>query len=216
MPTMPLFDDGLTIEPSVSVPIVMAANPAAAATPDPELEPLGVRSRQCGFRVCLPRPLQPELERVERALAHSLRFVLPIRTAPARRSRATSGASRCAEAPVIASDPAVVSMRSPVSMLSLISKGRPWSGPRVWPRLRSASRRRAMSRASGLTSITLRVSSASTAAMRSRLICASSAEVSSPRASFRPISEAESSASSECGPTIAQCKGAQKGGTWPR
>src|SRR5262245_32671170 len=54
MPTIPFADDGLTIEPSVSVPIVIAAYPAAAATPEPELDPLGLRSSACGFRVCLP------------------------------------------------------------------------------------------------------------------------------------------------------------------
>src|SRR5215467_2000018 len=90
-PTMPFADEGLTIEPSVSVPTVTAAKPAAAATPEPELDPLGDRSSAYGFRVWRPRPLHPDAERVERALAHSLRFVLPIRTAPPRLRLATSG-----------------------------------------------------------------------------------------------------------------------------
>ena len=49
-PTMPCWADGLTIEPEVSVPIVTAARPAAAAEPEPELEPLVPKSRSYGFR----------------------------------------------------------------------------------------------------------------------------------------------------------------------
>jgi hypothetical protein len=37
MPTRPQMDDGLTIEPSVSVPTVTAARLAAAAAADPRL-----------------------------------------------------------------------------------------------------------------------------------------------------------------------------------
>ena len=44
MPTTPLLDDGHMIEPPVSVPIVKAARLADAATPDPELDPQGLRS----------------------------------------------------------------------------------------------------------------------------------------------------------------------------
>src|SRR5262245_28063561 len=59
MPTNPLIEDGHTIEPSVSVPIVIAARFAEPAAPDPELEPHGLRSSAYGLRVCPPRPLQP-------------------------------------------------------------------------------------------------------------------------------------------------------------
>ncbi len=45
MPTMPQHEDGETIEPSVSEPTVTAARLADAATPEPELEPEGQRSR---------------------------------------------------------------------------------------------------------------------------------------------------------------------------
>src|SRR5256885_8932906 len=90
MPTIPFADEGLMIDPSVSVPIAKAAKPAAAATPEPELDPLGVRSSTCGLWVCLPRPLHPELDRLDRMFAHSLRFALAITTAPALRSPATS------------------------------------------------------------------------------------------------------------------------------
>jgi hypothetical protein len=44
MPTMPLSDDGETIEPSVSVPTESAHRFAEVATPDPELDPEGLRS----------------------------------------------------------------------------------------------------------------------------------------------------------------------------
>jgi hypothetical protein len=45
MPTTALAPDGQTIEPSVSVPTVTVARLADAATPEPELEPQGLRSR---------------------------------------------------------------------------------------------------------------------------------------------------------------------------
>src|SRR5580658_9261309 len=45
MPTSPLMEDGLVIDPSVSVPMAPAQRLAAAATADPELDPEGQRSR---------------------------------------------------------------------------------------------------------------------------------------------------------------------------
>src|SRR5438270_7199589 len=86
MPTTPLFDDGLMIEPSVSVPRAAMHRLAETATPEPELEPPGDRSSTLGLRVCRPRPLQPLDDRVERKLAHSLRFDFARMTAPAARS----------------------------------------------------------------------------------------------------------------------------------
>ncbi len=44
-PTMPFAEDGLTIEPSVSVPTAAAQRLAATAAPEPELDPHGLRSR---------------------------------------------------------------------------------------------------------------------------------------------------------------------------
>src|SRR5256885_5901990 len=79
IPTMPQHVDGETIEPSVSVPIATAQRLAATATPEPELDPDGVRSRAYGLRHCPPRPLQPLDDRVERKFAHSERFALPSR-----------------------------------------------------------------------------------------------------------------------------------------
>ena len=98
-PTRPFTDDGHTTEPSVSVPTPTAARLAAMAAPVPEDEPHGERSSAYGFFVCPPSPLQPEDERVERKLAHSLRFVLPRITAPASRSCRTSGASAAGDVP---------------------------------------------------------------------------------------------------------------------
>src|SRR5205814_3365408 len=92
MPTRALVLDGDTIEPSVSLPIAAAHNEAATATPDPELDPDGLRSNAYGFFVCPPRPLQPLDECVDRKFAHSLRFVLPSTIAPASRSRPTMNA----------------------------------------------------------------------------------------------------------------------------
>src|ERR1700681_4936015 len=120
MPTSALTDEGLTMEPSVSVPTARAQRLAAVAAPDPELDPLGLRSSTYGLRVWPPRPLQPLVEWLDRKLAHSLGFVLPRNTAPASRSFLTMKASCGAGGPTSASEPAVVIMRSPVSILSLM------------------------------------------------------------------------------------------------
>ena len=44
IPTSPETADGDRIEPSVSVPSAKGARPAATAAPEPELDPLGLRS----------------------------------------------------------------------------------------------------------------------------------------------------------------------------
>src|SRR6266542_4739021 len=85
MPTNPFTPEGHTIDPSVSVPMPMAARFAATAVPVPELDPHGLRSSAYGFFTCPPRPLQPLVDFVDRKLAHSLRFVFPRMTAPALR-----------------------------------------------------------------------------------------------------------------------------------
>src|SRR5687768_8493199 len=92
-PTSPDTDAGQMMLPSVSVPTPMAARLAAIAVPVPELEPQGFRSSTYGFFVWPPRELHPDVDRVERKLAHSLKFVLPRITAPASRRRATMNAS---------------------------------------------------------------------------------------------------------------------------
>src|SRR5512144_1990543 len=90
MPTSPLPDDGQTTDPSVSVPMPIAARFAAIAAPVPELDPHGLRSSTYGLSVCPPRPLHPLVECVERKFAHSLRFVLPMMIAPAARRRSAT------------------------------------------------------------------------------------------------------------------------------
>ena len=44
MPMIPFIDAGLTMEPSVSVPIAPAQNPSATDAAEPELEPPGERA----------------------------------------------------------------------------------------------------------------------------------------------------------------------------
>src|SRR5262249_62106046 len=59
-PTRPLQLDGETIEPSVSLPIAAAHRLEAAATPEPLLQPDGVRSRAEGLRPWPARALQAD------------------------------------------------------------------------------------------------------------------------------------------------------------
>src|SRR6185503_11688290 len=91
---MPLIEEGQVTEPSVSVPMANRTIPAATAAALPLELPQASRSSAHGLWVWPPTALQPEIEWVERMFAHSLRLVLPRITAPAARSRATSGASR--------------------------------------------------------------------------------------------------------------------------
>src|SRR6202521_2117017 len=154
MPTTPLLLAGHTMLPSVSVPIESAVKFAGAAAPEPELEPHGLRLIPYGLLHWPPRPDQPLVAVVERKLAHSLRVVFPKMTAPAARSRAATVESCDADAPTSPSDPAAVCISSWVSMLSLSRTGIPCSGPRA-PRVRrSWSSWPAISRASGLSSMT--------------------------------------------------------------
>src|SRR4051812_21943600 len=52
-----LLDDGLRIEPHVSVPMPAAAKLAPTAAPVPPLEPPGLRRGSYGFFVCPPSEL---------------------------------------------------------------------------------------------------------------------------------------------------------------
>src|SRR5580704_4394977 len=155
IPTVPLADEGHTIEPSVSVPMATAQRFAEMPAPEPELEPQGLRSSAYGFFVRPPRPLHPLVEWLERILAHSLGFDLARISAPAARSFWATYESFGGFAPTSASEPAVVIMRSAVSILSFSSTGMPCSGPRGPFSLRSLSSASAIARASGLVSITL-------------------------------------------------------------
>src|SRR5579864_1409085 len=154
IPASPFDEDGQTMEPSVSVPIPMAARFAEIPAPVPELEPQALRSSAYGFFVRPPRPLHPLVEWLERILAHSLRLVLPRITAPAERSLCATNESFGGFDPTSANDPAVVIIRSAVSMLSLINTGMPCNGPRGPLALRSRSSSAAIEGASGFISIT--------------------------------------------------------------
>src|SRR4051795_710256 len=148
---MPLIAAGQVTEPSVSVPIASRTSPPATAAPLPLDDPHGLRSSAHGLRVCPPTALQPEIERLERILAHSLRLVLPRITAPAERSRATSGASRLVTLLASARLPAVVGSGPATSILSLISTGWPAITPSGRPLVSNA---RAWSIAVGSTART--------------------------------------------------------------
>src|SRR5215831_12338566 len=108
IPTSAAAADGDVTEPSVSVPTATTQQFAAVADPEPELDPDGVRSSAYGLRVCPPRPLQPLDECVDRKFAHSLKFVLPMMTAPAARNRCATNESRAAMLSASASEPADV------------------------------------------------------------------------------------------------------------
>ena len=90
----------MRMDPPVSEPMAAAQRPAATAAPEPPLDPDGTRSSAHGLRtggVTLPH-------------ANSCVRVLPISTAPARRSRATAAESRRGNAMPGAVVPAVVGM----------------------------------------------------------------------------------------------------------
>src|SRR3989440_5998720 len=156
IPTIEQQVEGDTMEPSVSVPMAPAHRLAATATPEPELDPEGVRSSAYGLRHWPPRPLQPLDEWLERKLAHSERFALPSSTAPPARSRSTRNASRGGDTPTSASEPAVLCIRSRVATLSFTRIGMPCNGPRGPLALRSASSAAACASASGFVSSTER------------------------------------------------------------
>src|SRR5213592_2884991 len=71
---------------------------AEAAAPEPELDPQALRSSEYGLRASPPLPDQPLVEKKERKLAHSERFVLPRITAPPARRFAVTVESRTAGA----------------------------------------------------------------------------------------------------------------------
>src|SRR5262245_55092613 len=126
MPTSPFAPDGQTIDPSVSVPTAATARSAAATTPEPELEPHGLRSRTYGMFVWQPTPLQPLEDGPDRKFAHSERLALPMMIAPAALSWCAMNAS-LGVLPARAHEPAVVGMPV-VSMLSLTMIGMPRRG----------------------------------------------------------------------------------------
>src|SRR5262245_24835381 len=104
-PTRLLCDDGMRMDPQVSLPMPIAAKLAAIAAPVPPLEPPGFRRRSYGFFVCPPSELivvMPE--------ASSCIFDLAMITAPASRSLRTWNASSRGTKPARAIELAVVGM----------------------------------------------------------------------------------------------------------
>src|SRR3954467_3798726 len=87
-PTTPLHAAGMRVEPPPSVATASGASPLATATAAPPLEPPLDRSRLQALRV---RPNRGES--VRHLVPNSGVVVLPMRIAPAARSRATATAS---------------------------------------------------------------------------------------------------------------------------
>src|SRR3954464_2206594 len=87
-PTTPLQAAGIRVEPPPSIAIASGAIPLATATAAPPLEPPEERQASQALRV---RPNRGES--VRHLLPNSGVVVLPIRIAPAPRSRATATAS---------------------------------------------------------------------------------------------------------------------------
>ena len=84
----------MRIEPPPSEPIAAAASPAATAAAEPALEPPVVCPGLQGLRVVPQAADSPKGK-----IASSDRWVLPITTAPAARSRRTSSESAAAGGP---------------------------------------------------------------------------------------------------------------------
>src|SRR5437899_3601787 len=143
-PVRPHHDAGNRTEPPVSVPIAHGANPAATATPEPLLDPPGVRATagSHGFQgvpLCWLVPQPP--------IANSTVCVLPITISPA-------AIRRCARVAVTADrrsrqtiEPPVVT-RPSISTKSLSPIGIPCSGPIACPDRIALSAASAASRAS--------------------------------------------------------------------
>src|ERR1700722_11885170 len=79
----------MRIEPPVSVPMARSHTPAATSAADPPEEPPDVRDRSRGLRVSPTRGLA-------KPAAYSRHCAVANTSAPASRSRATSGASAAA------------------------------------------------------------------------------------------------------------------------
>ncbi len=133
----------MRIEPPVSVPIAQGARRAATATPEPLLDPPGVRGTSAshgfhGVPRCWLVPQPPQ--------ANSTVCVLPSTISPWLTRRRTIVAvavarwfSRLAEPPVV--------IRPSISMMSLIAIGMPCKS--AWPERMALSAASATSRASG-------------------------------------------------------------------
>jgi hypothetical protein len=112
----------------VSVPRPPRARPAATAMPVPALDPDAVWSSPhglCGIGKPLVGSGRPQ--------ANSLVVVLPTKTAPTFRSRATTGASMPLPQSGASTRLLAVVGASLVAMMSLTASGMPWRGPESTP-----------------------------------------------------------------------------------
>ena len=90
-PTTPQNDEGMRMDPPVSVPRAIGTTPPASAAADPPLDPPVMREGSHGLAV------GPHAEtRLVAPAASSCMFVLPITMAPAARKRRTTSASASA------------------------------------------------------------------------------------------------------------------------
>src|SRR5919197_4801900 len=173
---------GRITEPAVWLPSASGTMCAATAAAEPLDEPPGVCSGLCGFLVL------PGLK-----YAHSVVTVLPMITAPAARSFATTAASVRGVRPLCSTVPFSVGM-SAVSMMSFTPTGMPQSAPTGSPLLRRSSAARACARACSSSRNCQACTVGSTWRMRSRQALTSSSLVSRPCAMRRAASLAVSCA----------------------
>ena len=143
-PTRPHKPAGTRTEPPVSVPMAMSHRPSPTATAAPEDEPPGTRVRSCGLPGVPKCGLAPMPEN-----ANSVMLVLATITAPAARSRCTTGASAAAGLPSSARTFEPARVTSPAtSNRSLIVTIIPSTGPSEAPRAARPSAASAAARAS--------------------------------------------------------------------
>ena len=140
-PTTPVAEAGMRIEPPVSVPRAIRADPSHRLTPAPADEPPGARCSSAshgltGVPVCGFSPTAPK--------ANSTVCVLPVNTAPNRRSARTRNPSRHGGSgrgvPARSGSPSS-------AYRSLTDTATPASGPGSSPRATAASTPRACRRA---------------------------------------------------------------------
>src|SRR3982074_629112 len=132
---MPSAEDGLMIDPEVSVPIVSIESDAAAAAPEPEEEPLGFWSASCALRTWPVRLLNPD-GWLPKLFANSDRPALPRITTPWARSFFATPESVGGNESRSEKLPADVYM-GVASIMSLSRIGSPIAGPRIFPAARS-------------------------------------------------------------------------------
>ena len=130
---MPQAAAGMRMDPPVSVPIEASDIPVATAIADPPLDPPGDRDGSLGLRAAPNADSSLVVPN-----ANSCRLHLPTRTAPARRSRAVTGASADAGVGGVTCEPAVVGTPR-WSTRSFREMGMPCSGPSHSPRPRAWS-----------------------------------------------------------------------------